>query len=38
MVVRRWQQLQGDSKALNLFKTRQLVVASEIMAVSHSFR
>lgn len=38
MVVRRWQQLPGDSEALNIFKTRQLAIASEIMTVSHLFR
>jgi hypothetical protein len=37
MVIRRWQELEPDKKALQLFKERQLAVASDIMNVSSSF-
>jgi hypothetical protein len=38
MVIRRWQELQFDDKALELFKNRQLAIASEIMSVRRAFR
>jgi len=33
MVIERWQELQYNTKALDLFKNRQVAIASEIMSV-----
>jgi hypothetical protein len=35
MVIERWRELQYDTKALDLFKNRQMAIASEIMSVRH---